>query len=278
MKINRSVILAALFLLGANKANASGIPTVDAVAIAQQLLAYTQQLQDYQEMLSQTVLDQSQLLQLVNQYEQTLLEYQHMLKQMEGLTDKFSLEELESVLNNSIAIMSTSPSPIPNPDDAYWEIASNQVGAIYDRYTGLITSGANVNYAGTAANEGSNIDQQIMTRVNVATSQQEAVNSIGSFVNSQSGNILDLTNIANSLGSEDQLKTMQLMAQQNLSILSSLNSINASQGAQLQYSNQLANMANEKAAKQRQVNIQRMLDAQEAVSNYVENTDPLVDF
>ena len=67
-------------------APASGFPVVDIASVAQAVADYSNQLLQYTEQMQQTILEQSQLAQLIATYEQTMTSYYHMLSQMQGLS------------------------------------------------------------------------------------------------------------------------------------------------------------------------------------------------
>ncbi|WP_417536644.1 hypothetical protein [Methylophaga sp.] len=86
-------MIAGLFLaqsLFAGHAVAGGIPVIDVAHIAESVLQYQQQLRDYQEYMIQTGLQDSQLLQMVEDYRQVLREYNHYLNQISGLENALS--------------------------------------------------------------------------------------------------------------------------------------------------------------------------------------------
>ena len=71
------------FLIGA--AQGAGIPTVDAGVIARQIIAYQQQLRDFEAQLQQVNLNSEQLATLNRQFSQTLKQYDDYLQQVRGL-------------------------------------------------------------------------------------------------------------------------------------------------------------------------------------------------
>lgn len=66
-------------------AHARGIPTVDAGVIARQIIAYQQQLRDFETQLQQVNLNSEQLATLNKQFSQTLRQYDDYLQQVRGL-------------------------------------------------------------------------------------------------------------------------------------------------------------------------------------------------
>lgn len=81
--MNRLVPALCCFLIGA--VHAGGIPTVDAGVIARQIIAYQQQLRDFEAQLQQVNLNSEQLATLNRQFSQTLKQYDDYLQQVRGL-------------------------------------------------------------------------------------------------------------------------------------------------------------------------------------------------
>lgn len=81
--MNRLIPALCCFLISA--AHAAGIPTVDAGVIARQIVAYQQQLRDFETQLQQVNLNSEQLTALNRQFSQTLKHYDDYLQQVRGL-------------------------------------------------------------------------------------------------------------------------------------------------------------------------------------------------
>ena len=78
-------LIPALCFLLISAAHGAGIPTVDAGAIARQIIAYQQQLRDFEIQLQQANLNNEQLSTLNRQFSQTLKQYNDYLQQVRGL-------------------------------------------------------------------------------------------------------------------------------------------------------------------------------------------------
>ena len=78
-------LIAALCCFLVSAAHGAGIPTVDAGAIARQIIAYQQQLRDFETQLQQVNLNSEQLTTLNRQFSQTLKQYDDYLQQVRGL-------------------------------------------------------------------------------------------------------------------------------------------------------------------------------------------------
>ena len=78
-------LIAALCCFLTSAVYGAGIPTVDAGVIARQILAYQQQLRDFEIQLQQAGLNNEQLSALNRQFSQTLRQYDDYLQQVRGL-------------------------------------------------------------------------------------------------------------------------------------------------------------------------------------------------
>ena len=88
-------------------AHAGGIPTVDAGVIARQIIAYQQQLRDFETQLQQVNLNSEQLATLNRQFSQTLRQYDDYLQQVRGLQRVISRKDwngLFQLLRNQYGI------------------------------------------------------------------------------------------------------------------------------------------------------------------------------
>lgn len=103
--MNRLIPALCCFLISA--AHAGGIPTVDAGVIARQIIAYQQQLRDFETQLQQVNLNSEQLATLNRQFSQTLKHYDDYLQQVRGLQRVISRKDwngLFQVLRNQYGI------------------------------------------------------------------------------------------------------------------------------------------------------------------------------
>ena len=78
-------LITALCCFLVSAAHGAGIPTVDAGVIARQIIAYQQQLRDFETQLQQVNLNGEQLATLNRQFGQTLKQYDDYLQQVRGL-------------------------------------------------------------------------------------------------------------------------------------------------------------------------------------------------
>ncbi|MDE0154533.1 MAG: hypothetical protein OXS28_02890 [Gammaproteobacteria bacterium] len=100
-------LISALCCYLISAAHAGGIPTVDAGVIARQIIAYQQQLRDFETQLQQVNLNSEQLAMLNRQFSQTLKHYDDYLQQVRGLQRVISRKDwngLFQVLRNQYGI------------------------------------------------------------------------------------------------------------------------------------------------------------------------------
>ena len=105
--VKTTFLIAALCCFLVSAVHAAGIPTVDAGAIARHILAYQQQLRDFETQLQQVNLNSEQLATLNRQFSQTLKQYDDYLQQVRGLQRVISRKDwngLFQVLRNQYGI------------------------------------------------------------------------------------------------------------------------------------------------------------------------------
>lgn len=79
--------------VGPERAQASGIPTVDVLSVGQQLISYITDLSQFAEVIAQTGLETEHLATTLADYAQTLKEYQSYLNQLRSLQDFISAKD-----------------------------------------------------------------------------------------------------------------------------------------------------------------------------------------
>ena len=83
--VKTTFLIAALSCFLVSAVHGAGIPTVDAGVIARQIIAFQQQLRDFETQLQQVNLNSEQLATLNRQFSQTLKQYDDYLQQVRGL-------------------------------------------------------------------------------------------------------------------------------------------------------------------------------------------------
>ena len=204
---------------------ASGIPTVDVAAIAQQLTSYTTQLLEFQEALAQTGLGQSQLAQMLIDYEQTLREYKSYLNQIRGLQRIIDQADWKKILK----IIVESPYgqeilaeiPLLKPDDPdYKEQVRDRMGeyGTYPKRTDeVIEDVTDLGVTGDEATPFVEYNQRLEKQFSKFAQQNNMVSVNRKHMAERTDKLNEYALEITELGDESDLATLQFMAsQQNL--------------------------------------------------------------
>ncbi len=237
-----AAIVIAVTAMGPAYAPASGFPVVDIASVAQAVADYSNQLLQYTEQMQQTILEQSQLAQLISTYEQTMTSYYHMLSQMQGLQRLISKRDYMAIMKKFSNVIDMYPGNAPDFKSKEWIAKGKDLSRMYNRVSdardledairAIPFDAKSQEIQETAAQQANTMDQM----------------AVGQSLFSEGMNDELLTNVERagevadkrrSLGPEDHLATLQLMAEQNELAIESDQQANAIANAQLQYSNQL---------------------------------------
>ena len=237
-----AAIVIAVTAMGPAYAPASGFPVVDIASVAQAVADYSNQLLQYTEQMQQTILEQSQLAQLISTYEQTMTSYYHMLSQMQGLQRLISKRDYMAIMKRFSNVIDMYPGNAPDFKSKEWIAKGKDLSRMYNRVSdardledairAIPFDAKSQEIQETAAQQANTMDQM----------------AVGQSLFSEGMNDELLTNVERagevadkrrSLGPEDHLATLQLMAEQNELAIESDQQANAIANAQLQYSNQL---------------------------------------
>ena len=225
-------------------APASGFPVVDIASVAQAVADYSNQLLQYTEQMQQTILEQSQLAQLIATYEQTMTSYYHMLSQMQGLSRLIDRRDYMAIMKRFSNVIDMYPGNAPDFKSKEWIAKGKELSRMYDR----VSDARDLEDAIRAIP----FDAKSQERQETAAAQAFTMDqmAVGQSLFSETMNDELLTNVERagevatkrrSLGPEDHLATLQLLAEQNELSIESDQQANAIANAQLQYSNQLPN-------------------------------------
>lgn len=240
--LKKLCILIVISMSLANPVKAAGIPTWDAQAVAQALTSYLQDLINYEEYIAQTGLNELQLAEAVKLYEQAMTSYEHMLRQMESLKQKMDSKDWLSLINKLDSLMNRYPgSTITN--DINLEKAKETIGKVFSRgeeYKDIEDQIADLNFDSGSATALLDDTKKITYKSQIATNQQAVVFDYDEALALQGEDLETLQIIKDSLGDEDQLKTMQFLAEQNQKALQLQVLSMKQQNTALQYSNQLS--------------------------------------
>lgn len=237
-----AAIVIAVTAMGPAYAPASGFPVVDIASVAQAVADYSNQLLQYTEQMQQTILEQSQLAQLISTYEQTMTSYHHMLSQMQGLQRLISKRDYMAIMKKFSNVIDMYPGNAPDFKSKEWIAKGKDLSRMYNRVSdardledairAIPFDAKSQELQETAAQQANTMDQM----------------AVGQSLFSEGMNDELLTNVERagevatkrrSLGPEDHLATLQLMAEQNELTIESDQQANAIANAQLQYSNQM---------------------------------------
>ncbi|MFH6568390.1 MULTISPECIES: hypothetical protein [Pseudomonas] len=237
-----AAIVIAVTAMGPAYAPASGFPVVDIASVAQAVADYSNQLLQYTEQMQQTILEQSQLAQLISTYEQTMTSYHHMLSQMQGLQRLISKRDYMAIMKRFSNVIDMYPGNAPDFKSKEWIAKGKDLSRMYNRVSdardledairAIPFDAKSQELQETAAQQANTMDQM----------------AVGQSLFSEGMNDELLTNVERagevatkrrSLGPEDHLATLQLMAEQNELTIESDQQANAIANAQLQYSNQM---------------------------------------
>lgn len=237
-----AAIVIAVTAMGPAYAPASGFPVVDIASVAQAVADYSNQLLQYTEQMQQTILEQSQLAQLISTYEQTMTSYYHMLSQMQGLQRLISKRDYMAIMKKFSNVIDMYPGNAPDFKSKEWIAKGKDLSRMYNRVSdardledairAIPFDAKSQEIQETAAQQANTMDQM----------------AVGQSLFSEGMNDELLTNVERagevatkrrSLGPEDHLATLQLMAEQNELTIESDQQANVIANAQLQYSNQM---------------------------------------
>ena len=237
-----AAIVIAVTAMAPAYAPASGFPVVDIASVAQAVADYSNQLLQYTEQMQQTILEQSQLAQLISTYEQTMTSYHHMLSQMQGLQRLISKRDYMAIMKRFSNVIDMYPGNAPDFKSKEWIAKGKDLSRMYNRVSdardledairAIPFDAKSQELQETAAQQANTMDQM----------------AVGQSLFSEGMNDELLTNVERagevatkrrSLGPEDHLATLQLMAEQNELTIESDQQANAIANAQLQYSNQM---------------------------------------
>lgn len=237
-----AAIVIAVTAMGPAYAPASGFPVVDIASVAQAVADYSNQLLQYTEQMQQTILEQSQLAQLISTYEQTMTSYYHMLSQMQGLQRLISKRDYMAIMKRFSNVIDMYPGNAPDFKSKEWIAKGKDLSRMYNR----VSDARDLEDAIRAIP----FDAKSQELQEAAAQQANTMDqmAVGQSLFSEGMNDELLTNVERagevatkrrSLGPEDHLATLQLMAEQNELTIESDQQANAIANAQLQYSNQM---------------------------------------
>ncbi|HGW4406982.1 TPA: hypothetical protein ACNIEH_005868 [Pseudomonas aeruginosa] len=237
-----AVFLAMATMSNSNVVNAWGFPVADIANLTQMVEGYIQDLKNYDEYIQTTVLNQEQLAEALRLYKQTLVAYDEVLRQMESLKRKLSPRDWKALFASYKDILDLYPTQNQR-SDAEWERINAKVDQVYARGQKMVELQSIVDAIPFKGNGreivASDLNRSI-TRSDLAVSQS---NTVEKFNQKLKDNMEDLTYLDEnrlSLGDEDNLRTLQFLAEQNQKALELQVESMAQSNSRMLFSNQLA--------------------------------------
>lgn len=221
---------------------ASGFPVVDIASIAQAVADYSNQLLQYTEQMQQTILEESQLAQLIASYEQTMVSYNHMLTQMNSLKRMMDRRDWEGLYKKYASVIDSYPGSMPDFNAGKWINKGKDLQSLYariDKAKDLEDAIRAIPFDAKSEDKATLASEQSFAREQLAVGQSLFVDDMNSEIQVQMERYGEVAEKRAALGPEDHLKTLQVMAEQNELMIEASQQQNAINNAQLQYSNQL---------------------------------------
>ncbi|MFG9551760.1 hypothetical protein [Pseudomonas aeruginosa] len=237
-----AVFLAMATMSNSNVVNAWGFPVADIANLTQMVEGYIQDLKNYDEYVQTTILNQEQLAEALRLYKQSLVAYDEVLRQMEKLKRKLSPRDWKALFASYKDILDLYPSQTQR-SDAEWERINAKVDQVYARGQKMVELQSIVDaipFKGNGRETVASDLNRAITRSDLAVSQS---NTVEKFNQKLKDNMEDLTYLDEnrlSLGDEDNLRTLQFLAEQNQKALELQVESMAQSNSRMLFSNQLA--------------------------------------
>ncbi|HCI1689000.1 TPA: hypothetical protein NOE04_005777 [Pseudomonas aeruginosa] len=237
-----AVFLAMATMSNSSVVNAWGFPVADIANLTQMVEGYIQDLKNYDEYIQTTILNQEQLAEALRLYKQTLVAYDEVLRQMESLKRKLNPRDWKALFASYKDILDLYPTQTQR-SDAEWERINAKVDQVYARGQKMVELQSIVDaipFKGNGRETVASDLNRAITRSDLAVSQS---NTVEKFNQKLKDNMEDLTYLDEnrlSLGDEDNLRTLQFLAEQNQKALELQVESMAQSNSRMLFSNQLA--------------------------------------
>jgi len=244
------------------------IPVTDATQIAGQLREISQGIRDYEQYIKQTALSNTQLLEAYKRYDQMLEDYQQVLREAERLKVTLQGVDLQNFLDQLKNIDLYNPAystgDDPNVGSKPWDDAVernkllNGWGMTDQEWSDM---NAAIPYTGNDRERAKEIFQYRKRKAEGAIRQDLASKNFDANIINQTEEAQQTKDALDSLGDNDQLATMQLMARQNQLIIEQNLNQQAQTNTDFSMSNQIANDYFNKMARAKQIKDKNMAEA-----------------
>lgn len=218
-------------------------PVIDISNLTQAIKRYVTELKQYEQEMQQTALSNSELAETIKVYQQAYTSYNEVMRQMQQLQNKMDPNDYKLIFNQYRSILSSPPSA------ARWLAAKSEEskylyqGKSEQELTNTIDAIPYANSAGVISSA-----QQIRAQGQLAASQRAAYDGMVSITEARAARINQVEQERKSLGSEDTLKTQQVIAEQNSLLIEGQQQLIQQGNAQLLYGNQLSGLISSGAA------------------------------
>lgn len=223
----------------------AGVPTADVAQILGQAQAMVQDLNNYQEYMTQTVLDNKQLLEAYRQYYQMLEDYKQVLREAEGLKDKLSSIDYQHFMDE-IGRIADQYDPlygggrlVKNTGNAPWDnaVQRNQLldgyGLSDEEYMDMIAA---IPYSGDDRERARQMFEYRQRRVVEGISKDAFVGTLQNQLKEQGKTLEKLQKRRLTMGDNDTTSSIQFLAEQNEQLLQQIQSLQLQQAEAMKYS------------------------------------------
>lgn len=237
-----AVFLSMATMTNSSVVNAWGFPVADIANLTQMVEGYIQDLKNYDEYIQTTVLNQEQLAEALRLYKQTLVAYDEVLRQMESLKRKLSPRDWKALYASYKDILDLYPTQTQR-SDAEWERINAKVDQVYARGQKMVELQSIVDaipFKGNGRETVASDLNRAITRSDLAVSQSNTVEKFNQKLKEKMEDLTYLDENRLSLGDEDNLRTLQFLAEQNQKALELQVESMAQSNSRMLFSNQLA--------------------------------------
>lgn len=257
-----AVFLAMATMTNSSVVNAWGFPVADIANLTQMVEGYIQDLKNYDEYIQTTILNQEQLAEALRLYKQTLVAYDEVLRQMESLKRKLSPRDWKALYASYKDIFDIYPGQNQR-SDAEWERINAKVDQIYARGRRIVeiqSIADTIPFSGDGRKSIMTEINQASNRVDMAADQVDVVQQQQDMIEVNALELDDLDSVRLALGDEDNLKTLQFLAEQNQKSLElQIQSLNQ-QNKRFQYSNQLPSFVFSKEKESKEASLRELAE------------------
>lgn len=259
MKIKPIALAVAIALGSANIApvSATGFPVIDIAAVTESIRQYQQDLLNYAEYIKTTALEASQLDEAIQLYQQTMVSYNHMLRQMMALKNRISPAQWQQLYAKFQTIVERYPGSTPHYDTSWSAARDKQDKAYYQGNTQpeMEEQLQAIDYDSQSYAKALASVTRSRARADTGVNQELDVEQYDELTQAMTETLATLDDQRASLGDEDHIATLQLMADQQQTALRMQQQMLMQQNSSLKYANQLDKLVASKEQKGQEASI-----------------------